>query len=316
MEATLLVKKERTVKRKVKTVKLQNVNNGIAAPADLISNFESYMSTTCGRQQYVVLDRLRSSVWIILAKGKRRCVYRLLRHCAASGLDRFSVCTHHYRNFDFEVWHQTSSGNAALVLRLGKYTRTLNPGIHLVIPGIEGIHNPVGLSTVGEGGKIVPLTDRKGLITTKEFQLDPAPHDMICSDNSIVKVDSIAYLRISSPHKAAFGVENLGDSFLKLVETVLRQEIGKLNADEVIKARDVIGSKLQQALTLASEPWGTLVVRVEIQDITFKRELQEALSRAREEELAGRARVVAAQRSRDAMIAKAEGEKKGCRTCC
>ncbi|MBT6175001.1 MAG: SPFH/Band 7/PHB domain protein [Flavobacteriales bacterium] len=201
-------------------------------------------------------------------------------------------------------------GQSSLVLRLGKYSRTLTPGVHVTIPGIERIHVPLGLMTINDDGEQVPLSSNKGLITMKEFLLDPPPHDMICSDNSIVNVDSLAYLRISSPHRAAFGVENLGDAFIKLVETVLRQEVGKLNADEVIHSRDVIGSKLQQALTIAAEPWGTTVIRVEIQDITFKRELQEALSKAREEELAGRARVVAAERSRDAMIAKAEGEKK------
>ena len=292
-------------------MKLQNVNNGIATSADLISNVESYMSNLVADSSTWFWIACGVAFGLFLPKGKGAAFIACLGIALLPGSIAFLfvliITAILILKFGIK---RVPEGNAALVLRLGKYTRTLNPGIHLVIPGIEGIHNPVGLSTVGEGGKIVPLVDRKGLITTKEFQLDPAPHDMICSDNSIVKVDSIAYLRISSPHKAAFGVENLGDSFLKLVETVLRQEIGKLNADEVIKARDVIGSKLQQALTLASEPWGTLVVRVEIQDITFKRELQEALSRAREEELAGRARVVAAQRSRDAMIAKAEGEKK------
>jgi regulator of protease activity HflC (stomatin/prohibitin superfamily) len=201
-------------------------------------------------------------------------------------------------------------GSACVVLRLGKYSRTMSPGLHLLIPGLERIHVPVGLATIAEDGSQVPLVDKYGFITVREFVLDPPPHDMILQDNSVVNVDSIAFLRIASPRMAVFGVENLGDSVLKLIETVLRQEIGKLNADEVIGSRDVIGSKLQQALSLACEPWGTIVVRIEIQAITFKSELQEALSKAREQELEGRAKVVAAERERDAQIARAEGDKR------
>jgi regulator of protease activity HflC (stomatin/prohibitin superfamily) len=205
-------------------------------------------------------------------------------------------------------------GSAANILRLGKYSRTLGPGLNFIIPGVETVHTPSGLCTFSQKGSKgvveVPLYDDLGYISTKEVILDPPEHDMICSDNSVVVIDSIAYFRIVNPSKAAFGVERLGDALLKLIETVLRQEIGKLDADEVIASRELIGAKLQQALTVASEPWGTTVIRVEIQDVSFKGELQAALTKAREAELAGRAAVVSAERNREAMIAKAEGEKR------
>jgi regulator of protease activity HflC (stomatin/prohibitin superfamily) len=206
-------------------------------------------------------------------------------------------------------------GYAANVLRLGKYSRTLGPGLNFLIPGIESVHKPIGLFTYREDRdtkEIVEdkLYDDSGYISTKEVILDPPEHNMICSDNSVVVIDSIAYFRIVRPSKAAFGVERLGDALLKLIETVLRQEIGKLDADAVIASRELIGAKLQQALTVASEPWGTTVVRVEIQDISFQGELQLALTKAREAELAGRAAVIKAEREREALIAKAEGEKR------
>ena len=200
-------------------------------------------------------------------------------------------------------------GAAANILRLGKYSRTLQPGLHFIIPGLELIHRPVGLCTIKEGEQFALFED-PGFISTREFILDPNPHDMICSDNSVVQVDSIAYLCIVKPQRAVFGVEGLGDAVLKLVETVLRQEVGKLDADSVISSRDVISARLQEALSVACEPWGTSVLRVEIQDISFKQELQEALSEAREAELKGRAEIVMAERRRDAVVAKAEGEKR------
>jgi regulator of protease activity HflC (stomatin/prohibitin superfamily) len=201
-------------------------------------------------------------------------------------------------------------GTTANILRLGKFARTLNPGLHFIVPGLESVHLPVGLHTVHDNGKRSPLFHGQGFISTREFILDPDPHEMICSDNSVVTVDSIAYLSIVKPKRAVFGVESLGESVLKLVETVLRQEVGKLDADSVISARDVISAKLQDALTIACEPWGTAVLRVEIQDISFKKELQDALSKAREAELEGRAQIVAAERTRDATVAQAEGQKR------
>ncbi len=211
---------------------------------------------------------------------------------------------------------QVPEGTAANVVRLGKYARTLGPGLHFIIPGLESIHIPTGLTKFqhdpksNKDAKRKNLYDKSGFISTKEFMLDPPDHEMICSDNSVVNVDSIAYLRITSPKRAAFAVDDLGDSIKILIETVLRQEVGKLSADAVISARDLIGAKLQDALTIASEPWGTSVTRVEIQDIKFNEELQDLLTEAREAELQGRAIVVKAERSRDAVIAEAEGTKR------
>jgi regulator of protease activity HflC (stomatin/prohibitin superfamily) len=201
-------------------------------------------------------------------------------------------------------------GYAANVLRLGKYSRSLGPGLHFIIVGLESVHKPQGLFTLRDDGTEVLLYDENGYISTKEVILDPKEHEMICSDNSVVIVDSIAYFRIVQPGKAAFAVDSLGYALIKLVETVLRQEIGRLDADAVISSRERIGGKLQQALTVAAEPWGTNVVRVEIQDISFQDDLQKALTKAREAELAGRARVIEAERTRDARIAEAEGDKR------
>ncbi|MDA8592510.1 SPFH/Band 7/PHB domain protein [Planctomycetota bacterium] len=200
-------------------------------------------------------------------------------------------------------------GRSGIVLRLGKYSRTLRPGLNFILPGIEQVHMPHGLVTF-YGDRTEALYDDDGFISLKEHLLDPAKISMIGGDNSKVDVDTIVYFTIVDPRKAAFSVDTLGRALVTLAETVLRQEVGRLDADELIKSRDVIGVKLQESLSIASEPWGTRINRVEIESIDFDSSLQDALSRAREEELKGRAVVVEAQRERDAEIARAEGAKR------
>ena len=200
-------------------------------------------------------------------------------------------------------------GSVGIVLRLGKFSRVLRPGLNFIVPGVDRVHAPEGLS-VHQGDRVHPLHDTDGYISTKEQILNPDPLNCIGSDNSVVEVDSVVYFTIVDARKVVFKVDNLGASLLTLAETTLRQEVGRLDADEVISSRDILGAKLQEALSVASEPWGTRINRVEIESITFDEELQKALSEARQRELEGRAKVIAAERERDAQIARAEGQKK------
>lgn len=205
--------------------------------------------------------------------------------------------------------HRVPEGRVGLVLRLGKYSRTMRPGLNFILPGIESVHVPHGLMTY-YGTEECELYDEHGFISMKEQLLDPQKLPMIGGDNSKVDVDTILYFTITDPRKAVFKVENLGIALVTLTETIMRQEVGRLDADELIKSRDVIGAKLQESLGVAAEPWGIRINRVEIESIDFDGSLQDALSRAREEELKGRAVVVEAQRERDAEVARAEGAKR------
>ncbi|MDA8988783.1 SPFH/Band 7/PHB domain protein [bacterium] len=205
--------------------------------------------------------------------------------------------------------HRVPEGRVGLVLRLGKYSRTMRPGLNFILPGIESVHVPHGLMTY-YGTEESELYDERGYISLKEQLLDPQKLPMIGGDNSKVDVDTILYFTITDPRKAVFKVENLGIALVTLTETIMRQEVGRLDADELIKSRDVIGAKLQESLGVAAEPWGIRINRVEIESIDFDGSLQDALSRAREEELKGRAVVVEAQRERDAEVARAEGAKR------
>jgi regulator of protease activity HflC (stomatin/prohibitin superfamily) len=158
--------------------------------------------------------------------------------------------------------------------------------------------------------KKVPLINTQGHVTLKESILNPGMRDMICSDNSVIFVNPIVFFQITDPELAAYEVNSLGESLLAITETVLRQEVGRLDGDSVISSREVLGAKLQEHLRIATEPWGARIVRVEIQDITFGNDVQEKLTKAREAELEGRGDVATAERDRDAVIARAEGQKR------
>lgn len=206
-------------------------------------------------------------------------------------------------------------GTMALVERLGRYHRTLNPGINFIVPGVDSIKDlsvENKLYTVHKR-ESVPLYQQeknRSWISTKEQLLDPQPKDVICRDNTEVKVDSIAYFVILDPESAVYNIDSLGSAMNSLLETSLRQEVGKLDGDAVLVSRGPIGVGVQAAMETATEAWGVRVVRVEVEDIVFTANVQAQLSQARQSELAGRADIAAAERERDAEVARAEGDKK------
>lgn len=202
-------------------------------------------------------------------------------------------------------------GNAQVVERFGRYHKTLMPGINFIVPGLDLVKRDIQMYTfLKDGAEHRSLADRWGNISTREEILDPGKFDTLASDNAVVFPDLICYFRIVDPAKAVYGVTNLGESLLKLLETTLRQEVGKLNSDTVIVSRDIIGAKIQETLERASGAWGTKIMRVEIQEIHFSDQVQENLTKAREAELIKRAQVVTASQDRDTEILRAEGKKR------
>ena len=206
--------------------------------------------------------------------------------------------------------------NVRLVERLGKYQRTLRPGIRFIIPFFEKIKVP-DITTYDKDpaspeeakSKMRFLVNSKGDIPQYEIIMDPPEIDAISKDNSIVFPDSLLYFRIVEPVKAVYEIENLGIGIYKLLETTLRQEIGIMNSDDIIAGRESIGSKLKNALEEATAAWGTVITRVEIEEIRFDPEVTQALSDQRAAELKGRADVVANERQKEAAIVESEGIK-------
>jgi len=214
-------------------------------------------------------------------------------------------------------FQRVPEANVRLVERLGKYTRTLKPGINLIIPFIESIK--IADITTYDKDPSSPdksktdmryIVSNKGDIPTLEIIMDPPQIDAISLDNANVYPDSILYFRIVDPVKATYEIDNLGMAIYKLLETTLRQEIGVLDSDAIIQGREVIGNKIKQQLEEASSAWGTVITRVELEEIRFGEEVERALSDQRAAEVEGRARVAKANRDREAVIITAEADKK------
>ena len=196
-----------------------------------------------------------------------------------------------------------------IVERLGKYNRVLTPGVNFLFPFIESIKKPyINTFDTVDGQTEMRALVHRGAIPTYEIMLDPPEIDAISRDNAVIYPDSILYFRIIDPVKAVYEIEDLGMALYKLLETTLRQSIGTMDSDEIIKGREKIGASVKSALEEASAAWGTQITRVEIEEIRFNKEVTQALSDQRAAELKGRAQVIEAEREKEAVILAAEAK--------
>ena len=207
--------------------------------------------------------------------------------------------------------------NVRIVERLGRYNRTLNPGINFIIPFFDLVLRPdistydKGISETGAtSARLRYLSSPKGDVPLAEIIMDPPEIDAISRDNALVYPDSIVYFRIVDPVKAVYEIENLGIALFKLIETTLRQQVGVLNADQIIVGRESIGNAIKNALEEASDAWGVSITRVELEEIRFDKEVTSALSAQRAAELEGRALVAKQEREREATVIAAEADKR------
>lgn len=152
-----------------------------------------------------------------------------------------------------------NQGYVGLVERLGRYERTLNPGLNFVLPVLDTV-----------------LVE-----TTREQLLDIEPQSTFTHDNVPVSVDAILSWRILDVRKAYYGVENLEESLKSLVVPTLRAEIGKRDLQDINSAQTQINQSLLKVLDSATEPWGVKVIRVEIQEIKLSLEMEKSLETER-----------------------------------
>ncbi|WP_018935709.1 SPFH domain-containing protein [Thioalkalivibrio sp. ALJ24] len=194
---------------------------------------------------------------------------------------------------------------AQVIERLGKYHRTLEPGLNLIIPFIDR-PRAITILTFKNDQPVVRTEDK---IDMREVVLDFPSQSVITQDNVGVQIDGVLYYQIMDPQAAVYGTENLVLAIQTLAQTSLRSEIGTMELDKIFESRQEINARLQAVMDEAGNKWGLKVNRVEIRDIDTPQEIREAMNQQMVAERNRRATVREAEGYKEAEIQKAEGDK-------
>lgn len=178
--------------------------------------------------------------------------------------------------------------NAFVIERLGKYSKTLNAGFHILIPFFEKIAYKH---------------------TLKEQATDIDEQVCITKDNVQVGVDGVLYMQVLDPGRASYGIGNYMFAISQLAQTTLRSEIGKIDLDRTFEERGTINQNVVAELDKASDPWGVKVLRYEIKNINPPHDVLTAMEKQMRAEREKRAVILTSEGERDAKINEAEGEK-------
>ncbi len=174
------------------------------------------------------------------------------------------------------------------VERFGRYTQSLKPGLHL----------------------IVPFFDRVGArLSVMETVFNIPSQDVITRDNARVTVDGVVFYQVLDAPKAAYQINDLKGALTNITMTNIRTVMGSMDLDELLSQREVINAKLLQVVDEATTPWGIKVTRIEIKDISPPKDLIDAMARQMKAEREKRAKILDAEGDRQAEILRAEGEK-------
>ncbi len=177
---------------------------------------------------------------------------------------------------------------AYVIERLGKYSRTLDAGLHIIVPFVDSIQYKHNL---------------------KEIVLDIPEQICITRDNVQVAVDGVLFFRVMEPSKASYGVSNFVPAIIQLAQTTLRSEIGKLDLDRTFEDRERINNAVVLGIDQATEPWGVKVLRYELKSITPPQDVLNAMEKQMRAEREKRAVILASEGERDSKINYAEGVK-------
>jgi regulator of protease activity HflC (stomatin/prohibitin superfamily) len=175
-----------------------------------------------------------------------------------------------------------------IIERLGKYSRTLEAGFHILFPFIDKVAYKHSL---------------------KEDVIDVPPQRCITKDNITVEIDGVLYMRVVDPIKASYGIRELRFGITQLAQTTMRSEIGKLDLDVTFESRENINASIVNAVDEASDPWGIKVTRYEIKNIETPQTIRDAMEKQMRAEREKRQVIALSEGDRQAKINRAEGDK-------
>ncbi len=178
-------------------------------------------------------------------------------------------------------------GEEWVVERLGKFSRTLTPGLNIIIPYIEAIRQR---------------------ITTRDIILDIPQQEVITRDNAVILTNAVTFIRVTNPRDALYGIEDFRLAIQQLVMTTLRSILGEMTLDEALSNRDQIKTRLKDQIVDDVADWGVTVKSVEIQDIAPSPSMQASMERQAAAERERRAIETTAEGNKNAAILEADGK--------
>jgi len=178
-------------------------------------------------------------------------------------------------------------GEEWVVERLGKFSRTLQPGLNLIVPYIEAVRQK---------------------ISTRDIILDIPQQEVITRDNAVILTNAVAFIRVTNPRDALYGIEDFRLAIQQLVMTTLRSILGEMTLDEALSNREMIKTRLKDAIVDDVADWGVTVKSVEIQDISPSASMQDSMERQAAAERERRAIETTAEGNKNAAILEADGK--------